>query len=192
MTYTGNSYFPGGWSREIFPIINPERENIQEETIAMSKRKLTPLQSRFVDEYLIDLNATGAASRAGYSDGSIGRQLITLPHVAEAIQKAKKRRERRTQITADYVLKGLQEIHERCVQAVQVLDKNGNPTGEWKFDAANANKALELLGRHLKLFVDKLEIRVIRSWADLSDEERQALIDEARNFLAQPQDVELI
>ncbi|ESO55770.1 hypothetical protein SEEN6907_09768, partial [Salmonella enterica subsp. enterica serovar Newport str. VA_R100506907] len=47
--------------------------------------ELTPQQKRFVAEYLIDQNATAAAERAGYSDASYGRQLLTVPHVAQAI-----------------------------------------------------------------------------------------------------------
>lgn len=66
--------------------------------------KLTPKQQRFVDEYLIDLNATAAAERAGYKDSNIGRQLIAKNNVAEAIGKRKADRSARTEITQDRVL----------------------------------------------------------------------------------------
>jgi len=68
---------------------------------------LTPKQKRFVEEYLIDLNATQAAIRAGYSKKTaevIGHENLRKPKIAEAIQKAKEERSKRTEITADRVL----------------------------------------------------------------------------------------
>jgi phage terminase small subunit len=69
--------------------------------------KLTEKQKRFVEEYLIDLNATQAAIRAGYSvknADKIGSELLGKTRVSEAIQKAKDERSKRTEITADKVL----------------------------------------------------------------------------------------
>ncbi|MFL9904204.1 terminase small subunit [Paraburkholderia fungorum] len=68
---------------------------------------LTDKQRRFVDEYLVDLNATQAAIRAGYSERTadkIASQLLGKTRVSEAIQEAMKSRSERTQITADMVL----------------------------------------------------------------------------------------
>lgn len=70
-------------------------------------RKLTPKQAMFVDEYLVDLNATQAALRAGYSEQtaySIGQENLKKPEIASAIQAAADKRSERTQITADKVL----------------------------------------------------------------------------------------
>jgi phage terminase small subunit len=78
-----------------------------------SKRKLTPKQARFVDEYLIDLNATGAARRAGYSAktaNEIGSRLLTNVSVRSALSEAMKAREKRTQITQDRVLQELARL----------------------------------------------------------------------------------
>lgn len=72
--------------------------------------KLTPKQKRFVDEYLKDLNATQAAERAGYSDPSIGRRLVTKSHVSDYIQKREADRARRTELTQDRVLQELAAI----------------------------------------------------------------------------------
>lgn len=122
--------------------------------------KLTEKQKRFVQEYLIDLNATQAAIRAGYSEATakeIGYENLTKPHIAKAIQKAIDERSNRTDITADWVLGSLKEVAQRCMQGIPVLDREGNETGEWKFDSSGANKSLELLGKHLKLFTDKIE-----------------------------------
>jgi len=75
--------------------------------------KMTPRQQRFVDEYLIDLNATQAAIRAGYSAKTAevqGPRLLGNVRVAKAIAKATEARARRTQITQDRVLQELARI----------------------------------------------------------------------------------
>jgi hypothetical protein len=74
---------------------------------------LTPKQQRFVDEYLIDLNATQAAIRAGYSErnaGKIGPELLGKTRITAAITDAMKAREARTEITQDMVLQRLWQI----------------------------------------------------------------------------------
>lgn len=73
-------------------------------------RDLTDKQRRFVEEYLVDLNATASAGRAGYSDPNYGRQLITKPNVAAAIAELQDKRSERTEITADRVLEELARI----------------------------------------------------------------------------------
>lgn len=65
---------------------------------------LTAQQKQFVAEYLVDQNATAAALRAGYSDASYGRQLLTIPHVAQAIAQQQKASLMRTLASADEVL----------------------------------------------------------------------------------------
>lgn len=69
--------------------------------------KLSPKQEQFAREYLIDLNATAAARRAGYKDPNIGRQLITKNNVSSRLQELMDARAERTEITADKVLKEL-------------------------------------------------------------------------------------
>ncbi|EHP94896.1 terminase small subunit [Methylorubrum extorquens] len=69
---------------------------------------LTDKQARFVDEYLVDLNVTQAAIRAGYSKASahsVGHETLKNPEVAAVIAEAKKARSERTQITQDDVLR---------------------------------------------------------------------------------------
>lgn len=79
----------------------------------MSARGLTPKQQRFVEEYLIDLNATQAAIRAGYSvrtARSIGDENLSKPDIATAIAAAKAERSKRTKITADQIVQQLSDI----------------------------------------------------------------------------------
>lgn len=122
--------------------------------------ELSDKQKRFVEEYLIDCNATQAAIRAGYSQkraSELGYQLLQKTTVQQTIQKAMDERAKRTEITADYVLQGLKTVADRCMKGEPIIDREGNETGEWRFDSGGANRALELLGKHLKLFTDKVE-----------------------------------
>lgn len=120
-------------------------------------------KATFVAEYLIDQNATQAAIRAGYSAKtaySQGQRLLKNVEVADSIEKARQEQFKRTQITADYVLTSIRDTVERCRQAEPVLDREGNETGEYQFQAFAALKGLELLGKNLKLFTDKLDVTV--------------------------------
>lgn len=74
---------------------------------------LTAKQARFVEEYLVDLNATQAAIRAGYSAGTasaIGHENLNKPEIANAIAEAQATRSMRTQITQDQVVRELARI----------------------------------------------------------------------------------
>lgn len=131
--------------------------------------KLTDKQTAFVREYLVDLNATQAAIRAGYSERTasrIGPQLLGKTCVREAIEKAQAKRARRVEVTQDYVLSNLVEVVERTMQRAPVLDRKGEQVTDeegravWTFDAKGANRALELLGKHLGIFTDKVKAEV--------------------------------
>lgn len=81
--------------------------------MAAKKGNLTKKQKMFVAEYLVDLNATQAAIRAGYSEknaGKIGPELLGKTRISEAIQEQMDARENRTLITADKVLEELAKI----------------------------------------------------------------------------------
>lgn len=137
---------------------------------------LTPRQQRFVQEYLLDLNATQAAIRAGYSRKtaySMGQRLLKNVELQQALQKAMLDRQQRTGITQDRVLEELAAIG--FARATDYAAVEGDtvvirPTGELTAEqtAAIAGieagrygvrlklhdkvRALELLGKHLGMF----------------------------------------
>lgn len=95
---------------------------------------LTQKQRLFVDEYLIDLNATQAAIRAGYSKrtaGQIGDENLKKPQIAQSIKEAMDSRSKRVQINADYVLNRLVEIDQLDVLDILRDDMSFKPLSEW-------------------------------------------------------------
>lgn len=144
---------------------------------------MTQKQKRFIEEYLIDLNATQAAIRAGYSPDtakSIGSENLTKPDIQARIAKAMAERSRRTGVNADRVVMELAKI--AFVNAKDVIDPDtatvrpdalpedtaaiqsvkvktfGEDGLEREIKMADKLKALELLGRHLGMFKDKVEL----------------------------------
>lgn len=132
---------------------------------------LTPKQERFVAEYLIDLNATQAAIRAGYSvktAGQIGEQNLKKLDIAAAVKSAMEKRASRNDVTQDEVISGLRELRDismgkKPMRITEVLRVSGKPPKTIEidvkvFEAAAAKGALELLGKHIGMFKDKLEL----------------------------------
>lgn len=127
---------------------------------------LNAKQEAFCQEYLIDFNATQSAIRSGYSEDSakqIGSALLSNHDVCARIEVLKSERSTRTDISADFVLSGLKEVAERCLQRAPVMewdyankslvqkkDELGNAL--WEFDSNGANRAFELLGKHVGVF----------------------------------------
>lgn len=107
---------------------------------------MTPKQQAFVREYLVDLNATQAAIRAGYSErtaAQIGSENLEKPEIAGAIERAIKERSDRLSISQDDVIRGLQgEAGYRGPGA-----SHGARVSAWT-----------QLGRHLGMFSDKLTL----------------------------------
>lgn len=121
---------------------------------------LNARQQRFVEEYLIDLNATQAAIRAGYSERSaavIGHENLRKPKIMAELAKARAEQSKRVQIDQDWVLGKLVENVERAMQAEPVRDREGNETGDYTYQGSVANRALELVGKHLGMFPDRHE-----------------------------------
>ena len=193
----------------------------------VAEKKLTAKQQRFCDEYLIDLNATQAAIRAGYSEKTAceqGARLLANVKVQKYLQKRKTDRIERTEITQDMVLLELANIafsnaadyasvveKDATIQCengaiIPLYDADGNPVkyrtvepvltadltenqkralsvikkGRDGFEIKPYDKirALELLGKHLGMFTDKVEVsgEVNNPMAGLTTEELKKLI----------------
>lgn len=133
---------------------------------------LTDKQQLFCIEYLIDLNASQAARRAGYAPDTShkeGSRLLTNVGIRAYIQQQMSERSKKTMIDAEYVVEKLKEVEQRCRQATPVMKfnfatqmmeqvKDEDDNNVWQFDSQGANKALELLGKHLAIFTEKQEI----------------------------------
>ena len=136
--------------------------------------KLTPKQMRFVDEYMVDFNATQAAIRAGYKAKTahvIGAENLRKPKIAEEIARRQKDLQKRTEVSQDRVVKELARIAfvDASVVCVTDFDKLTDdqraaiqgikPTNfGWEIKLCDKIKALELLGRHIGMFNDKLSL----------------------------------
>lgn len=147
---------------------------------------MTKKQKRFVEEYLIDLNATQAAIRAGYSPDSardIGCENLTKPNIKAVIDRAMAERSRRTGINQDRVIQEIAklaflnpvdvidmdeatvrgEAHRddtACIASVKVknIPTDDGAITEREVKTYDKLKALELLGRHLGMFNDKVKV----------------------------------
>jgi len=111
-------------------------------------KKLEPRQKRFVQEYLIDLNATQAATRAGYSKKTARQQaerLLTKVYIKRAVEAAMKKRGERIQITADEVLEELRILLHSNIENYIEIDKDTGAVRAKGFEdmPPNASRALE-------------------------------------------------
>lgn len=130
-------------------------------------------QERFCQEYVIDLNATQAAIRAGYSKKtaySLGQRLLKKAEIIARIEELKKEIAEKNKLSAEWVIKELKEVHKRCMQAEPVMKwdyekKQMVETGEYVFDSKGANRALELMGKHISMFTEKLEVKDTTDYA---------------------------
>ena len=148
----------------------------------MANEKLTPKRSRFVEEYLIDLNGASAYVRAGYKAKNDNvaaveaSRLLRNPNIQKAVALAKKRRTEAVEINADWVLHQAVELYKRCMQEIrpslnpkthkQRYDDDGNAL--FTFNATASIRALEIIGKHVDVaaFKDRIEITNGNSLAD--------------------------
>jgi phage terminase small subunit len=111
------------------------RQVHQQEDFGPAGGRLTARQERFVEEFLVDLNGTQAAMRAGYSTKtarSIAQENLTKPAIVTAIQKAKAKRAERVQLTADDVLNRFWDV-----ASVSVTDFIEWTNESWRVKSSN-------------------------------------------------------
>ena len=132
----------------------------------MVDKKLTAKQQRFCDEYLIDLNATQAAIRAGYSKKTakqIGQQNLTKLDLKEYIEKRMAEKEAALVADQDEVLKYLTSVLRGESQSTEIVVEGiGDGCSEARTITKEPSekdrlKAAELLGKRYALFTDKVE-----------------------------------
>ena len=149
--------------------------------------KLTEKQQRFVDEYLIDLNATQAAIRAGYSAKTAdvqGSRMLGNVKVQQAIAEAMAKRSKRTGVNQDRVVLELAKLafvkmtdivdsegrirsnatddDLSCIESIKYKESDNEYGGsvEREVKISSKLKALELLGKHLGMWNDKLDVNI--------------------------------
>ena len=152
----------------------------------MAERGLTAKQERFIEEYIIDLNATQAAIRAGYSErtaGSIGNENLQKPEIRSRIDQAIEERSIRTRITQDDVLLELARVafakmadyiewdneritirdskslnDDKLAAVLEINESFGEHGRSLRIKLADKLGALRDLGKHFGLFVDRREV----------------------------------
>lgn len=127
---------------------------------------LTKKEIAFCEEYVKDYNGTQAAIRAGYKASNAASQaskLLKKADILELIKNNQKELVEKSCLTEEKIINRLESILERCMSAVPVTEWSFEehdyvPTGEYKFDSKGTLKAIELLGKHLGMFKEKIEI----------------------------------
>ena len=118
---------------------------------------LTAKQEAFCHEYLVDYRPAHAAMRAGYDGNNLRKTGLTLratPAVRQRISELIAERNQSLLIAEEYIIDTLVEVITRCTQAapIETYDSQKKclvPTGEWKFDPANAIKAIDVLAKYI-------------------------------------------
>lgn len=126
---------------------------------------LTPQQELFAREYMKDLNGTQAAKRAGYAyPRQTAPRLLSIACVQELIRTLTEERNKRMEITVDEVIESLRAIRDDAMRPA--VDSNQN---ESMANHGAAIRANELLGRHIGMWPNKVELTVDQSIADRLD-----------------------
>lgn len=128
----------------------------------LKKRK----HERFCQEYVIDYNGTQAAIRAGYSEASARQQgvrLLSNASILARVRELQHEQVERLAVSQDYVVLQLLDTYQRCLEVTPVLKYDPDvgqmvETGMYQFDSKGALRALELLGKHLGMYNDKLQV----------------------------------
>jgi len=168
-------------------------------------RELTGKRARFAEEYSVDLNATQAAIRAGYSERTAneqGARLLANVSIAAAIGEAQQARSDRTEITQDMVVRELARIafaDQRAVMTwgpdgvrlrdsseltdaeaalvAEVAETRTKDGGSLRLKTNSKVSALELLGKHLGMFTDRLKVGALNEDLEKEIRELKAILE---------------
>lgn len=127
---------------------------------------ITPKQERFCQEYIVDYNGAQAAVRAGYAANSARKtasRLLTNADILARVRELQREQTARLALTQDYVLQQLVDTYRCCrePEPVMVYDADAGgmvESGKYQFDSKGALRALELIGKHLGMYQDKLKL----------------------------------
>ena len=125
---------------------------------------MSPKQEKYVENRLQGVEKPDAALAAGYkakdrnTAAKIASRLEDHPTIRAALQPAVEAAMEKAGVTREWITAQLRANYERAMQAEPVLDGKGLPTGEYRYDGSVANRALELLGKDLKMFRDGLDV----------------------------------
>ena len=165
--------------------------------------ELSPKQQMFVEEYMVDLNATQAAIRAGYSPKTAyrtGSDNLKKPQIAKSIAEKRQQLTEKTAVTVERIVTELAKIAfsnmqdyakwsprgvilidseditaDQAAAISELSETTTDSGGSIRFKLHDKKGALELLGRHLGMFKDKVELEVVGSIADQLKAAREAL-----------------
>ena len=186
---------------------------------AAPRTKLTPKQQRFVDEYLVDLNATQAAIRAGYSPKTataIASENLAKPSISAAIACAMAERSKRTGITQDRILEELAKVafikltdivddtgkikagatdeDRACIESIKYkrTDTDTGYSEEREVKASSKLKAIELLMRHTGMLdsrISKEQLKLNREKFEYEKEKAAGAFQEYEDMDGIEQDI---
>lgn len=102
-----------------------------------------------------------------------GSELLKNPEISARVAELRAKIEHEAVVDAAWILKCLRKVAEQSMAAVPVLDSRGEPTGEYRFDSSGANRSLELIGKYLGMWTDKLKLS-LPDVKGMTDEELEA------------------
>lgn len=145
---------------------------------------MTPRQQRFVEEYLVDLNATQAAMRAGYSkrtSNEQGARLLANASIAQAVQAAMEKRSERTEITSDRILQEL-AILGFADMGTYVRFEGSTAVLDWSDLPPDATKAISEITQEVSLEDKGDDAELVRKTKFKLHDKRAALVDMGRHL----------
>lgn len=132
-------------------------------------------------------NATEAYVCAGYDDqlsnAAAASRLLKSVKVRDRVDELLIRAADRVEVDKSWIMARLKENVERAMQINAVLDSEGNPTGEYRYEGNVANRALELLGKELSMFIERAEVGGPGDFARMHDDELARFIEERTGAL---------